>query len=316
MKKNVLRFLGILVSLSLLYLLFRDIDFGRLVHEFLSVNYMLILLGVFIYLFNYYFRAMRWKQIIKKIVDVPPIRLVPTICVSYAANNILPLRAGEFVRAYHGGQKLSSDKAALFSTVIVERVVDVATLFMLLLVGICLRPVEQRVYYGAAMLSLGLIAGIVSLMLLVRFSGKIIPRLPLKLQPIAQSLTDGFKVITSLAHLVQIILSSWLIWFIEGVLIWIIFFAFGIALLPVQVLFITIFINLSIIIPSTPGNLGVIEWACVLALTMFGIEGAQVIAAAFMLHMAQYIPVTIIGLSIMLKDGVNLKDAQSNRNNT
>jgi len=64
---------------------------------------------------------------------------------------------------------------------------------------------------------------------------------------------------------------------------------------------------LGMAMPSSPGALGVFEAAVVFSLGLFGVDRSQGLAAALVLHMVQYIPITLTGLLVLGKSGLNLR---------
>jgi uncharacterized membrane protein YbhN (UPF0104 family) len=50
------------------------------------------------------------------------------------------------------------------------------------------------------------------------------------------------------------------------------------------------------VLPSTPGQFGVIEAGLVLALSAFGVDHARALAVAVIYHLAHFVPVTAVGL--------------------
>ena len=61
-------------------------------------------------------------------------------------------------------------------------------------------------------------------------------------------------------------------------------------------LFVLGVVNLGVLIPSSPGNVGVFQFFCVKALSIHAISGSQAMAYAVVIHMCQYLPVTVIGV--------------------
>jgi len=50
------------------------------------------------------------------------------------------------------------------------------------------------------------------------------------------------------------------------------------------------------LVPSTPGQFGVVEAAMVLAMSAFGLPAERAFAAALIYHLAHFAPVTLLGL--------------------
>jgi hypothetical protein len=55
-------------------------------------------------------------------------------------------------------------------------------------------------------------------------------------------------------------------------------------------------VNLGLLIPITPANLGPFEAAVMLALAAFGMHGPQALAMALLYHLVQLVPVTVLGI--------------------
>jgi uncharacterized protein (TIRG00374 family) len=67
--------------------------------------------------------------------------------------------------------------------------------------------------------------------------------------------------------------------------------------LPVAAWFVaTLAARMAGLVPSTPGQFGVVEAAMVVALGAFGLEADRALAAAVLYHVAHFVPVTAVGL--------------------
>jgi len=53
---------------------------------------------------------------------------------------------------------------------------------------------------------------------------------------------------------------------------------------------------LDVVVPSTPGFFGVIQFCFWVSLRIFGVEKADAFAASVYYHFSYYIPVTLVGL--------------------
>ena len=92
--------LGIAVSVFFMALLFNKIDFRLLGAALRSADYLYILLAVCFTFINYFLRAVRWRYLLISEKTIPLSSLYPATIIGYMANNVLPARLGEFVRAY------------------------------------------------------------------------------------------------------------------------------------------------------------------------------------------------------------------------
>lgn len=318
-KSSVIKILGVIISIALMIFLFKDINLSEFAGSFANADKTLLLTAGAVYLANYILRSLRWMFILKSIKILKVRTLLPTILASYSANNILPLRAGEIVRAVHGRKKTGIPAARLFSTVIVERIIDVLMLLVLLAVSVLLNPlILSKIDFGTsfAVICASLTIIIVCAVTAAVYKDKLAEFVPGRLKPLFIQLTEGLKCISSAENLFYTVLVSSAIWFAENITVYLVYRGFNIGIDMMQSLLMLVVINLMITIPSTPGFIGIVESACVLVLSAYGMSGPEVLAAAVGLHLIQFVPVTILGLIILIKDGVNLSNVKDTGSRT
>jgi uncharacterized membrane protein YbhN (UPF0104 family) len=83
--------------------------------------------------------------------------------------------------------------------------------------------------------------------------------------------------------------------------------AFGINLPLTASLLILISLQVGITLPSAPGRVGIFEYICVLALSLFGVERHIALGYGFLLHGIVFLPTTLISLSFIPLLGNPLK---------
>src|SRR5438445_5057809 len=112
------------ISLGLLGWVLWRADFGQLFKYLRSGDYNLILISIPIILVGLLLRAIRWRVLLLPLGS-PSIGIsFSSMMLGYLANNLLPMRAGEVVRAYALGRQSSISKSAVLATIVVERAVD------------------------------------------------------------------------------------------------------------------------------------------------------------------------------------------------
>ncbi|MBE0655978.1 MAG: flippase-like domain-containing protein [Bacteroidales bacterium] len=137
---KIAKFTGFLaLGLSLLYFAFRGIDFQSLMGDFKKARYSWVILSLGFAMIAYISRAIRWNLIIEPLGYKPELKnTFFSLLVGYLANFAFP-RIGEITRCATLGKKEKIPVDKLVGTVIVERVVDLFTLFLLLGVLIIFR---------------------------------------------------------------------------------------------------------------------------------------------------------------------------------
>ena len=314
--------IGIFISLILLYFVFRDVEPQKVLHELLNINYFIIIPAVIIQILSYWVRAMRWTLMLSSIKKISTSRIFPIICINYLANNLLPLRAGEFVRAYMIGQKEGISKATALSTVIVERVYDGVTLALFFGVIAFIYPFPTSVKISGALLSMVFVVALLFILVIalfrekalkvINFFLKFLPeKIRVKVYGILEKLIDGFDVIKDKKNLLMIAFYSVLAWCMEACLIYAIAAAFGFSSTFYLALITLVFVNFFIMIPSSPGNIGTFEGACRYSLGLFNVTKDVTASFALIYRVFQYIPITIIGFICLFKEGMTFSSITS-----
>jgi len=107
-----------------------------------------------------------------------------------------------------------------------------------------------------------------------------------------------------------IVVNSLAQWVLNGLIAWAALRAFHVDVRPSDGLIITAITAIAVMVPSTPGYLGVIQGAFKVSLVAMGIgaDPSHVFAASVYYHMTMYIPVTALGLMFLTRQGMSLKD--------
>ena len=124
------------ISLTFLGLVFWSIDFDEFLDAFAEANYFWLIPAVIVYFLAFTLRAWRWQSLLKHLGEVSLGRSYFVATIGYAANNVLPLRLGEFVRAYLLRRNPGLDMTASLATIAVERILDGLTLLLWLGIGL------------------------------------------------------------------------------------------------------------------------------------------------------------------------------------
>ena len=129
--------LALSVTVFFVWLSLRDVRFGEVRAAIAGARWgVLLAVSIPAYLLLIWVRALRWRHLTDPIQPIPTGALVRAVSVGFMANNVFPLRMGEVVRAWYLGRETGASVAAIFGTVILERVIDVTTVIVMALVVI------------------------------------------------------------------------------------------------------------------------------------------------------------------------------------
>jgi uncharacterized protein (TIRG00374 family) len=303
--------LGLPISLVFLYLAFRGQHPDEIREALSRVDWRLLPLALILLYTGIAIRAYRWHILLRPVRDIPTREVFPVMIVGYAANNVLPLRAGELVRAWVLGQRYGVRKTAALATIAVERLFDGVT--MLLFVGgaatvIGLNAELQHVTLVAAAVFAAAIAGLVVLLvggslrdrILALVLGPLPERLATRVERMAESFLAGLGVLSRRRDLALVAATSVIAWGFEVSMYWMVAQAFGDplaeAMTPGAALLVTAIANLATLVPSGPGYVGTFEAGVLLAVNgALGIGRGLALSYAVLLHVLLWLPVTVWG---------------------
>ena len=327
--------LSLAVSALLLVLLVFSIDARELVTVLREANYLYVIPAIGLYFVAVYFRAARWRYLLSPLGAIPVGRLYPVVIIGYAANNLLPARLGELVRAYYLAQREPVSGSAALATIGVERIYDGLTLLafgtatapLLLLLGefdeagsayrttALLISAAIGVVFLAALASVTLLATRPGL---VRGIDRLLNLLPARVSPKLIELAHGFilglSILNSPGQHAQLFLRSLPVWLIEGAVYLVLAYSFNLhqylgalwILLPVALL-VTATSNLATAIPASIGGIGLFEVATQQTLIGAGVAAETATGYALALHLvALWLPVSLAGLALLWKENLSL----------
>jgi uncharacterized protein (TIRG00374 family) len=277
----------------------------------------------------YLIKAWRWRLLLKPVGDYHTLRdLVPPTMTGFAFNNLLPAHLGDFVRVYLFARKFRAPVTAVLSTVVLERVFDIVAILLLLGTGLVFVELPDPNVRRAALVFAAAAGAFVIVALayviwtrrFVAIFEAVLARLPLVpaglRRKLATMLEAGAAGLASLKHpqlLAGIAVSSLAQWILNGSMVYLALWSFGIQvgnglLVSCIVLGVT---ALAVAIPSSPGYFGVIQAAFMSVLALFGANQADVFAASIYFHLAQYIPVTLVGLYYFNTTGLTFAEVEA-----
>ena len=317
MKKRASFALGILISLVLLYLTMRDIEWADLWQIFRQANYLYLIPAVLILILINWVRAYRWRLLAYPDTDLPLPLVFSYVNIGYLFNNILPAKAGDLFRAYLIGRRISGGIGQGLSTVLIERLLDVLTTVVILVILIPLVNLPAWLTQGGLLFGAATIVGTIALLVLSRFGEqgvdwvwRFVGRIPLvghpKIKGFVQNLVNGFHALTIGRILPGVLGGSALIWLGYATFNYTIMAALKMTYLPFSaaalVLTATAF---SMIVPSSPGAIGVFEGAAMLALAVYGVGETAAAGYAYGLHIFTNVTLILFGLVGLMAEGLS-----------
>lgn len=323
---------GIAVSVACLYwavagILQNQNALEQIQSAFARANYRTLpLLWLMIAVF-YSLKAWRWRLLLRPLGDFHTFRdCLPPTMIGFAFNNLLPAHLGDFVRVFVFARQHQVTKTAVLSSAVLERVFDVIAILGYLGLGLALVPGMDPNLQKAAIVIAVLAAGFIVAALIylfwtqpfVMFAEGILARVPLvpvglrrKICGMLETGADGLRSLHNPKLVLGIVMSSIGQWALNGLMIHVSLWSFGVEVSPLVsciVLGVTAF---GVTVPSSPGYFGVIQLCFMTVLQLFTKDEAAVFGASVYFHLAQYVPVTLIGLAYFSATGLKVADVQA-----
>jgi uncharacterized protein (TIRG00374 family) len=271
----------------------------------------------------YWLKAQRWGVIFDGEQPVRPRRLLPSMMVGFAGNNVLPLRLGEVVRIYLCGLDLGMSKSRVLGTMVLERVFDVATILVLLAaVTLWLPPVSAELAAARFVLLVGTVVAVIVVFGLVftprwlgRIGNSILGLLPVPAQrfvePRFHQLREGFSVLRTSKHCAPILANSLMQWLLLAACVQLSIVAFGIEISPLAAVVIMALIIAGIALPGAPGFIGTIEYCFVAGLSFFGVSATDALSIAIFYHVLMFGSVVAVGAWYLRRYGLSWTDLKA-----
>lgn len=327
--------LGLGLSAFFLYLAFRRSDFTAIWAELARADHTFVLAGVALMFLAFWLRAVRWRYLLLPAGRVGVHSLFGAVMIGYMALNLLPLRLGEFIRAFVLGRREGLSKSGVLATVMVERIFDGFSVMLLLIVALFFSPLPLNqdslawlralAYVGLALYLLALAFAValkVKTGLFLRLTETILapfPRLSSRVTPLVRAFARGLEVLGRFRLLLTVSVYSLLHWAACAAYYWVIMFGFqagsgtsvGFEVGYLGALFVLAAVALAIMIPSSPAFVGTFELACITALSALGVLRVTAESYAIVLHAVQFFPVTLAGIVYLYAQDLTLKEIQA-----
>jgi len=295
---------GIASSAFFLWLVFRDADLGAIWFALRSADLGLVLLAAVVIQAVYVAQAARWR-LIADTLELTVRRFYTLVLGGIGANNVLPLRIGDILRARWLATSAQIPTGRAFGSVFRDRACDVLTLVVALAVSL---PIVGDAAWVAriAVGGLALVAVLALIIVGAVVYSRTRPRARRGTRSRArQLLRDTIDEVASPIGRRRLVLAlalsavAWGAWACAAGLVC---RSLGISLSPVELVFVTAVINLGVVIPSSPGFIGTYQWLAVSALGVVGVHGEVAIAFSLLMQAIWFIPTTIVGGAIAIRE--------------
>ena len=310
--KHMRRFvIGLVITGICGGLLIRLIDWASTGDALRDANVEYIVLAVTCLVLSLAAKTVRWRLLLPSAAPVTTPRLYRILHISFLLNNVLPARLGDVARVTMTSGQPGMRFGNVISSMLTERVTDSVTLvagFVIVSPFLPL-PNDYMPWLHAAWLVIGglvVVAGAVVLLRrhLQRFGEHITSRPRVltsqRLRDEALSFRDGWRQLFSREHVVRIWGWSWAAWLGAFAINYLLMRALNIEAPITVAVLLTCTTNLAMLVPSSPGYIGVFHAAATLSLLPFHVAAGTALSFAILAHLVNVVPVSLLGATFLL----------------
>lgn len=299
---------GVLLAAVFLWLVVRHVSFEDLWAALVAVRpeYLLAAGGAFIC--GYASRIERWRLMLTH--ANPGLRwhtCAGPFMASVAANNVLPFRAGDVLRALSFGRELGVSSSATVSSLITERLLDLLMMAVFLGLATATLGAESSTMLGVGGWIIATGGGVFLVLLMLpgvlrRPVSLLVSAIAVVSRPASRRMRDALdSLLASLAlnasarTMTRLVLWSFVTWAAEGAVFW--FAALSLpsidvpsaawAAMPVG--------TLATVIPSTPGYIGTFDFFAAQTMMTLGNTLLAATSFALLVHLILWVPPTLVG---------------------
>lgn len=318
--------LGFALSAALLYWALHKVDWALFAADIRASDPVYWLLAIVASFLTFPLRARRWRTILDPVERKLPFGpLWRSVAIGMMANNVLPGRVGEIVRAYALTRELPRIPfTTSLASLVVDRIFDAVVTLALLVVAMMDPAFSTTTNLGDK--TVGRLVAIVTAVVIAAFAGLyfavfrprlvealaagsvrlIAPRFEPRVKALIQPFIAGLAVIRDAKRFAAVFFWTTAQWMLNGAAFWFGFMAVGIDIPYTGALFVQGIIVIGIALPSAPGFVGPFEKAAQLALGAYAIGISQAAVWALGYHVLTFIPITLAGFWYVNRLGLSL----------
>lgn len=331
MKQNItktLKFLSFFIlGVFIFWMVYKDQDVSKIKNVLSNeVNYLWIVISLFLGLLSHISRTIRWNLIIEPLGHKP--RLLNTflaVMIGYLMNLALP-RMGEISRCGVLARYEKIPFTKLVGTVVLERLIDVIVLLLLLLLVIVTQfgqvlgfldnnpdvkdKLEKVIYSPVLLVFLGLMF-LAVWMLRHKIKRSAVVQ---KVLGVVNQFVEGFRSILKMKKVGAFIFHSLFIWFLYYMMLYVVFFSFGFTSNLPALAGLTVFVLGSFgMVAPVQGGIGAWHFMVIEGLTLYGVGKADGKVFALVAHGSMTILLIVLGLiSLLVLPFVNEREEAGN----
>ena len=286
-----------------------DIHPQRALRDFARIDWRWGALGVCCDLLSYAAQGLRWRVLLLPLGRVRLRDSVRAVFGGLFANEVLPLRSGEVLRAYVVARAAGISFTEVLTSVGVERLIDGVVLALAIAIVSIYVPLGGRLERAAGWLGVTIVGLVLLAAAVLFFLGRRAAQPGLESKPDrrpgrVQRVIEGLRQMGTSPSFYVACAASVLTPLLQALALWLMLQSYGLELPVLAAAAVLFLINLGVALPNAPGNVGSYQFFCVLGLTLFGVDKTSAAGFSIFVFVAFTIPLLLAGFIAVTQSGL------------
>jgi len=299
---------GYCLSAACLAWVLHGYPIDELIPTIRSLDWRWVSLAVVSDLSVYVIHGWRWNTLLKAVMRLRLWRTVQAIYIGLFANEVLPLRTGEIIRGYLLSHWNDLRLTVGFASIAVERLIDG---FWMISAFVITASFVQKIPEDVTILvrvlgGLIIVGALLLIWLLLRKQDAHAAIAESRWSGALRHVIEGLHLMGNPRTLIHTSLISLLYLAMQFVPVYCLMKAYGLDLSFWVAAGVLVIIRFSTVVPNAPGNLGLFQFACVQAMSLFEVETNDAKTFSFIMFIALTLPLLIGGAIATAQSGLNL----------
>jgi len=296
-------------------LVFHGPNWGKVGHALTGMIWWWAAAAIFLNFVSALARAMSWDNVIKEAVPPPHPRLIDVVSAFFVgifANGVLPGRVGEVARIGVLMRRMPDRERpglwpAFIGTVLAHRILEVfpsIALILWVLIDAHIQPAARTALWAVAGAG---VAFVVVGVALARRHEQGAADAKSRVGVLLARLREGLGILRR--PLPSLISAGWqtLAWLLQLGAVWVALLAFDIHLPIVAAAAVLAVMNVALVLPLWPGNVGLQQAAIAVPLTAYGVAYSRAFAYGIALQAIESSVGYVFGVGCLLREGLSLE---------
>lgn len=310
---------GILASFLFLWLALQKVELKQVPEILASLKFRYLIFICLGYTVEHLTRAYRWQLILPQ----RPLSLKHSyfgVVLGYFFNNLLPARAGEFLRAFYIKRKNIAPGSEAFGSVVFERFLDGIVIVSFIVYSLhthTATPLIRKATMSAIIFYAVVLVGLIFLQfqrpLFIKITNLFFRLLPGKLNHFLHSardsFIDGLSLIGKPVAFLKALVMSFITWGFSVFTLWLSLEMFSFGVGATETMLLLSVIAIGSMIPSSPGMIGIYQFCCVITLNgMLNFSPEKAATFGIVNHTIAMLYVIIAGFAILSIEGLKFSE--------